>query len=164
MRPSAIAEPLTLACSRTYPFPAEQAFDFTIAVPLPELFARWFGPLPPIASVDGPTPWNTAGLARTVHRADGGSMHEALLTVERPLVFTYRLDRITGALSWLASSVDGAWRFEPVGTGTRIEWSWTIHPASNVSGMLLPGLRWLWQGYARQSLERLDHLMVAELA
>ena len=164
MRPSAIAESLTLARSRTYPCPVEQAFDFTIGVPLPDLFARWFGPLPPVASVDGPEPWDTAGLARTVRRGDGGTMYEELLTVERPVQFTYRLDRITGALRWLASSVDGGWRFEPIGTGTRIEWSWTIHPASNIAGTVLPGLRWLWQGYARQSLERLEELMAAELA
>lgn len=164
MRPSAIAESLTLARSRTFPFPVEQTFDFTIGVPLPELFAHWFGPLPPVASVDGPEPWDTAGLARTVRRAGGGTMYEELLTVERPVQFTYRLDRITGALRWLASSVDGTWRFEPIGTGTRIEWSWTIHPASKTAGSMLPGLRWLWQGYARQSLERLEQLMAAELA
>ena len=68
--------------------------------------------------------------------------------------------------AWVASVVCGirAWRFEPVGTGTRIEWTWIIHPASKVSAMVLPGLRWLWQGYARQSLDRLEQLMVAELA
>ncbi len=164
VRTSPIAASLILARSRSYPFPTAPAFDFTIGVPLPALFSRWYGPLPPISSVDGPERWDSAGLQRTIRRADGGTMREELLIVERGVQFTYRLSDITGALRWLASSVEGAWRFEPVGTGTRIEWSWIIHPASDTAGKALPALRPLWQGYARQALEQLEQLMEAGLA
>jgi hypothetical protein len=154
--------PQSFAQSRTYPFPVEHCFDFTIVTPLTALFSRWFGPLPPVRSVDGPEPWGAVGLARTVRTADGGSMYEEMLAVQRPERFAYRLSRITGALRWLVSSVDGAWRFEPIGTGTRIEWSWTIHPASRLADAALPIVGKLWKGYARQSLERLEQLMVTD--
>lgn len=156
--------PLALARSRTYPFPVEAAFDFTLLAPLTALFSRWYGPLPPVTSVDGPERWGTPGLARTVHTAEGSKMYEEMLTVERPREFTYRLSKITGGLRHLASSVDGAWRFERVGTGTRVEWSWIIHPASALAGMVLPVVGWCWQGYARQALDQLEQLMVAQLA
>jgi hypothetical protein len=159
-----MAESLTLVRSRNYPFPVEQAFDVTIVTPLPALFSRWYGPLPPVVSVDGPELWGAPGLTRTVRTADGGTMHEEMLTVEHPAQFTYRLSQITGALRWLLTSVDGAWRFEPVGSGTRIEWCWTMHPASEFAGAVLPVAGRMWLGYARRSLERLEQLMIGELA
>ena len=159
-----MAEPLTLACARTCPFPIETAFDFTLTTPLPELFPRWYGPLPPVSSVDGPEPWGTPGQTRTVHTADGGSVREELLTVDRPVEFTYQLSQITGPLRHLVSAVDGGWRFDPVGTGTRVEWRWGIHPTSRLGQFALPMLGKLWRGYARRSLDRLDGLLVTRLA
>jgi hypothetical protein len=127
------------------------------------LFSRWFGPLPPVVSTDGPEPWGTEGQTRTVRTADGGTLHEELVGVARPAEFTYRLSRITGAMGWLIAEVDGGWRFEAVGTGTRIEWFWTIHFTSDVAAWFGPTVGWLWRGYARQALERLEQLMVAKL-
>ena len=53
--------------------------------------------------------------------------------------------------------------FEPVGTGTRVEWRWTLHPVSRFAAAVLPIVGRLWQGYARRALDQLDVLMVAEL-
>lgn len=154
-----MAGPLTLAQARTYPVPVEPAFDRTLATSLPTLFSRWYGPLPPIRSVDGPEPWGLPGQRRTIRTGDGATMREELLTVARPTGFTYRLTGITGPFGFLTSSVDGAWRFEPVGAGTRIEWRWTVHPASALATVALRGFGALWRGYARQSLARLEPLI-----
>ncbi len=158
-----MADPLLLARSRTHPFGVEQAFAFTLAAPLPTIFDRWYGLLPPVSSVDGPEPWGTVGQARTIRTADGGTMREELLIVEPPRRFTYRLTEVTGALKVLVSSIDGSWSFEPVGTGTRIEWAWTIHPTSDLAARLVPAIGVLWRGYARRALDRLDERMVAQL-
>lgn len=163
MRPSAMAAPVELAQSRTYPFPVEQAFAFTLPAPLPAIFSRWHGPLPPISTVTGPEPWGTVGQVRVIRTADGATMQEELLAVDEPNRFAYRLTEVTGALKFLLTSVDGSWTFSPVGSGTRIEWAWTIHPVSAAAALALPVLGMLWQGYARKALDRLDELMVAEL-
>jgi len=155
--------PLTVACSRTVPFPVDAAFGFTLPEPLPRLFNRWWGPLSPISGVDGSGPWGEAGQVRTIHTADGASMREELLTVEAPHRFTYELTDLTGALKVLATSIDGTWSFDPVGTGTRVTWQWTIHPADSPAAAALPVLGLLWKGYARRALDQLDDLMVASL-
>ena len=158
-----MATPLELVRSRTYPFPVEQAFEFTLPAPLPAIFSGWYGPLPPIAGVDGPEPWGEVGESRRIRTVDGGTMREELVVVEAPNRFTYRLSEITGPLKVLAGSIDGSWAFQPVGTGTRITWGWTIHPASEVASAVMPALRPMWNGYARRALDQLDQLMVAAL-
>jgi hypothetical protein len=158
-----MADPLVLVQSRTVPFPVEQAYAFTLPAPLPAIFSRWWGPLPPITGVDGPEPWGTPGQVRRIHTADGASMREELLTADAPDRFTYRLTEVAGALKLLFESVDGSWAFQPVGTGTRVTWSWTIYPASDVASFVLPVVGLLWRGYARRALARLDAMMVAEL-
>ena len=150
-----------LEASRAYPVGVEHAFDRTIVQPLPELFCRRYGPLPPIRAVTGFTePWSTVGQTRTIHLADGGTMLEELTAVDRPGVFGYRISEIAGAMKPLIGGIDGAWSFEAVGTGTRITWSWEVEPASAVSGRLMPVFGRLWSGYARQALENLEELLL----
>ena len=81
--------------------------------------------------------WGAVGQSRVIHTADGGSMHEELVIVDPPRRFSYRLTEVTGPLKVLVGSIDGSWSFEPVGTGTRIEWSWAIHPLSDVAALAL---------------------------
>ena len=88
-------------------------------------------------------------------------MREELLSVDAPRSFSYELTEVEGPLKPLAVSVDGAWTFEPVGSGCRITWSWTIHPRSSAAGLVLPLLGRLWQGYPRQALDQLEALMLA---
>ena len=150
-----------LEASRAYPVEVGQAFDRTIAQPLPELFRRRYGPLPPIKAVTGFTePWSTVGQSRTIHLADGGTMVEELTVVDPPVRFGYRIGEIAGALKPLAAGFEGAWSFEAVGTGTRVTWSWDVEPASSVSGYLMPVFGRLWGGYARQALENLEDLLL----
>ena len=150
-----------LEASRAYPVEVGHAFDRTIVHPLPDLFRRRYGPLPPIKAVTGFTePWSTVGQTRTIHLADGGTMLEELTMVDRPSCFAYRISDITGAMKPLIGGIEGSWSFEAVGTGTRVTWAWEVEPASTVSGHLMPVFGKLWAGYARQVLENLEDLLL----
>jgi hypothetical protein len=129
-------------------------------MPLPTLFRRWYGPIPPINKVlDQTGDWDAVGQTRTVKLTGGGSMREELTHVDPPHAFGYILSQIKGPLSPLVSSVDGQWLFEPAGGGTTVTWRWTIHPRSHLAGLALPVFGRVWRGYARQALEELQHLL-----
>lgn len=142
--------------SRTYPVSPSDAFDWLLPAPLPMIFSRRYAVLPPISSTQESGVWGTEGQTRKIFMAGGGFLTETLLTVRRPESFTYRLTEITGPTSLIANSIDGEWRFAPVGTGTRITWSWTVHPASKVAERGMPLFEKMWQGYARAALEQVE--------
>lgn len=148
---------LTLEKSRAIPVDVEVAYRGTLSLPLPTLFRRWYGPIPPIAATRDQTGgWNAAGDTRTVALTGGGTMHEELTNVDPPRSFEYTLSRITGLLSPMVQHIDGQFRFEPVGTGTRVTWRWVLHPRSALAAPVLPVFGRLWRGYARQALEVLS--------
>ena len=147
-----MASPLHVSRSRTYPVALDDAFARTLAWPLPELFDSRYGPIPPISAVDfDGDAWGTVGQARTIRTGDGGSMREELVAVDPPDRFAYEITRITGPMKPLVGRVEGEWAFEPVGTGCRITWSWTVHAASTASALGLPVFGRLWLGYARRA-------------
>ena len=150
-----------LEYSRTFPIPVEDAFDGVLPSPLPELFARRYGVLPPIRDVRGQVgEWGTVGQTRTIQLADGGSMREELTHVERPHRFGYRITDVTGPMKLLASGLEGEWSFAPAGTGARITWAWELHSASGAAGLALPTFARFWRGYARQGMEEIERLLV----
>jgi hypothetical protein len=58
--------PVTVQGSRAIPVSVEEAFRCTVPIPLPVLFQRWHGPIPPIKDVRGQTgEWGTAGQTGT---------------------------------------------------------------------------------------------------
>jgi hypothetical protein len=155
-----MAQPLTVEQSHDIPVDVQQAYDGTLPMPLPTLFRRWYGPIPPIKRVLNQTgDWDTAGKTRTVLLTGGGSMVEELTHVDPPHAFGYILSQIKGPLSPLVNRVDGDWLFAPSGTGTTVTWRWTIHPRSRVSALALPVFGWLWRGYAKQALAELGLLL-----
>ncbi len=152
---------LTVSRSRTYPVEVEAAFDRFVPLPLPDLFSQRYGPMPPIkAVVDSPPTWGEVGQTRTILLQGGGSMRETLTDVDRPRSFRYRIDRITGPMKPLVDHVEGEWAFDPSGTGVRISWTWTFHPASRYSRPLVTVIGRFWQGYARQAFENAETLLV----
>jgi Polyketide cyclase / dehydrase and lipid transport len=155
-----MASPLRLQRSRSYPVPVERAFEFTLPAPLEEIFSRRYGPLPPIVRTEQDGVWGAVGQSRTIHTSDGGSVVERLTSVDAPREFRYELGEIDGPLRFLASRVEGAWSFSPAGTGCRITWAWTVHPASGSAGLAMPVFARVWRGYARQALERIEDLTV----
>ena len=129
---------------------------------LPTLFSRRYAVLPAIREVrDQAGEWGTVGQTRTIVLADRSTMRETLVSVDRPASFGYRIDEVHGPMRPLARSIDGLWAFEKAGTGVRITWSWTVHPASAPTALLMPAFGRMWQGYARQALERLEALLVS---
>lgn len=152
-----MTKPLTVEQSREIPVDVQQAFDGTLPMPLPTLFRRWYGPIPPISRVSNQTgAWDAVGQTRTIMLTGGGSLREELTFLDPPHAFGYTLSDITGPMAPLVGKVDGEWIFAPASTGTTVTWRWTIHPRSVLTAPALPVFGWLWRGYARQSLEELE--------
>lgn len=152
-----------LAASRTYPVAPHDAFATLLPHPLPALFSRRFLAIPPIRSVsDDGTPWRTVGQQRMIELADGGRLRETLMAVDEPRSFAYHLDQVSGPMRLLIQSVEGRWLCEPVGTGTRVTWTWDLTPTAAAGRAAMGPFGRMWQGYARQALEHLEHALVAE--
>ena len=145
--------------SGVFPIPVADAFDQLLPMPLSDLFATWYGPIPPIkATVQGGI-WGNAGQERTVVFVGPGSVHEELLHVDRPHEFRYELTRPTGPLALVVARVNGSWVFTPAGSGTRITWVWKVEPRNRVTQAAMPVFAALWRGYARASFSRLEGLL-----
>lgn len=154
-------QPLVVEQSRAIPVTPDGAFRGTLPMPLPTLFRRWYGPIPPIRAVlDQTGEWETVGQTRTVNLVGGGSMREELTSVDAPRSFGYTLTDVKGPLAPLVSRVEGEWIFTPAGTGTEVTWRWTIHPRSAVAARAMPVFGKVWRGYARQALEVLSEQLV----
>ena len=62
-----VTQSLVVDESRVIPVPAEEAFHRTLPAPLPSLFKRWHGPIPPIKEVRDQTgDWDAAGQTRVI--------------------------------------------------------------------------------------------------
>lgn len=147
--------------SRAIPVNPEEAFARTMPMPLPTLFHRWYGPIPPIKEIrDQHGEWNSAGETRTIALAGGGTMRETLTAVDQGRSFSYTISDITGPMAPLIDHVEGTWIFDPAGTGTRITWRWVLHPKSAFSAPAVPVFARLWRGYAGQALESLSDYLV----
>jgi len=147
--------------SRTFPAEVEESFDELLPFDLTALFNRRFAALPPVKSIlDQAGPWSTVGQTRTIALADGGTMREELLEVTRPSRFAYRISRVTGPLKPLVVSLDGAWEFEPAGTGVRVTWTWLVRPNGRLGRLAMPLFRRMWQGYARQGFDNIERALV----
>lgn len=156
-----MAKPLVVEQSRTIPMGQADVFRDMVPMPLPELFSKWYGPIPPIKETRDQTgDWDAVGQSRTVVLVGDGSMHEQLTSFDPPSAFGYTLSDIKGPLSPLVDHVDGVWLFEPIGNGTNVTWRWTIYPRSALTAPLLPVFGRLWKGYARQSLAELARQLV----
>ncbi len=156
-----MVQPLVVEQSRAIPVDQEELFNALVPMPLPALFHRWYGPIPPIKEVrDQSGDWDAVGQTRTILLTGGGSIREQLTSYDAPRSFGYVLSDIKGPMAPLVSGIDGLWSFGPAGTGTKVTWRWTIRPRSAVSARLLPAFGKVWMGYARQSLEELSNQLV----
>jgi hypothetical protein len=153
--------PRRLEQSRAYPVEVPRAYARVLAAPLEQVFSRRYLALPAVREVrDQAGAWGAAGQTRTVVLADGGTMREELTSVDEGSRFAYRIGHVTGPMKTLVGSLDGTWSFDPVGTGTRVTWTWTVHPASAAAGLAMPVFARLWHGYARQALDDLEGLLL----
>jgi hypothetical protein len=157
-----MAHPYAVSSSRAVPSPVDEAYGHTLRLPLPEMFSRRYLAIPPISRVDqlDPGPWGEVGQRRVIHLADGGSMLETLTRCDEPDAFGYDITELRGALSPLASLIQGTYAFEKAGTGTRVTWSWLITPRGGLGATVMPVFARMWAGYARQALEQLERSLV----
>lgn len=150
-----------LSESRHVPIGQADAFDRLIALPLPALFSRRHGPFPPIRETrEAPPVWGTVGQTRRIVLADGATTLETLTSVDRPRSFAYTLTELTGALALLVELVEGRWQVEETDAGSRITWSWTVHPRGRAGAAAMPLVGRFWRGYARKGLEQLERSLV----
>ncbi|TXI41420.1 MAG: SRPBCC family protein, partial [Mycobacterium sp.] len=83
-----MAHPVVVERSRAIPISPDEALAKTMPIPLPELFARWYGPIPPIKAVRGQVgEWAGVGQTRTIALGGGGGMRETLTSVDAPRSF-----------------------------------------------------------------------------
>jgi hypothetical protein len=152
-----------VAESRTVPLALEATYDGTIAVALPDIFGHRHLAIPPVVRVeDQDGEWGReVGQTRTIRTSDGGALHETLTGLDRPRRFGYRIDRVRGPMRPLVRHLDGAWTFEPDGTGTRVTWSWELTPTSPVTAPLVRLVGRMWHVYARRSLAALEKVLTA---
>jgi hypothetical protein len=157
-----MAHPITVSSSRAVPAPIDETYHHTIVLPLTEMFSRRYLAVPPVTRVDqlDPGEWGTVGQRRTVHTGDGGSMLETLTICDPPDRFGYLITDLRGALSPIVERIEGRYAFEKAGTGTRVTWSWVLHPRGALGGAALPVFARMWAGYARQALENLERSLV----
>ena len=156
----AMAAPTRVAYSRTYPTPLEQTYDTVVPMPLERMFDRRHGPIPRVrGTVRNQPSWDSVGDSRTIQLADGGSLFEQIVRADRPHAYGYELTDIRGPMKPLAARIDGLFAFEPDGAGTRVTWSWAIHPRSVLSRPVLPVFARIWQGWARKAFDRIGEVL-----
>ncbi len=145
-----MATPYLLSSSTAVRAGSDAAYDGVLRTPLEELFPHRAGLIPPIKECTGQVgAWGTVGQSRTVVLTDGTSNLETLVTADRPGgIYQYRLTDFTGPLKGLVDHVEGQFSFVGEDSGTRVTWSWKIHPTNPVARLFLPVLGLFWKQYA----------------
>ena len=155
-----MAQPLVVEQSRAIPVGQEAAFSGTVPIPLPTLFHRWYGPIPPIKEVRDQTgDWDAVGQTRTVVLTGGGSMREQLTSYDVAEFVRLHAVRRQGPARAARRPRRG-----PVGVRARRhrhqgDVALDDSPESSLAAPILPVFGKLWLGYARQSLEVSDQLV-----
>jgi Polyketide cyclase / dehydrase and lipid transport len=119
--------------------PVERLFDTVVAEDvLPKVLHRW-GPIPGVVGMrDLNGPWDTPGSERTVVLGDGSTARERVLMWERPTLFEYRVDRLTGPFGRLVDHAIGSWVFASAGEGaSSFSWTYTFHARGLAAGAIL---------------------------
>jgi len=141
--------PYLLSSSTVVPSSPDSAFTGVLDAPLEQLFTERAGLIPPIKECTGQEGgWDAVGKTRTVVLADGSSNLETLVELSRPGTYRYRLTDFTGPMKALVDHVEGQFSFVPEGDGTRVTWSWKIHPTNPVARQVLPLVGFFWRRYA----------------
>ncbi len=152
-----MATPTTVRRSGTVSAPVEAVFEATLSLPLPQLYRRRYGPMPPIVEVrDQQGAWETPGQTRVFTTSDGGTMREEMLRIDRPNGFANRLTVLSGPFRPLVGTIEESWAFQSVGDVTEATWEWNLYPRSALGKLLVPVVGRLWLGYARGVLAQLQ--------
>lgn len=151
-----VPTPVSVRRSRSIDAPVGVVFEATLSLPLPQLYARRFGPLPPIVAVhDQQGNFDQPGQTRVFDTADGGAMYEELLDIDVPHHFTNRLVVLKGPFRPVVRTVEETWSFRPEGAGTTATWEWNLYPRSPLTRPVAWLVSRFWLGYARAVQQQL---------
>lgn len=144
-----MSTPYLLSSSTVVPNTPDVAFAGVLDAPLEDLFPDRAGLIPAVKECTGQDGgWDAVGKSRTVVLADGTSNLETLVEYSKPGNYRYQLSDFTGPMKALVAGVDGQFSFVPEGDGTRVTWSWKIHPTNPVARGILPVVGFFWRRYA----------------
>jgi hypothetical protein len=133
----------------------EVAYDAVMAAPLEEILGQRSGLIPGIARCEGQDgAWGTVGQTRTIVTTDRGKTLETLVLADRPDDYRYLITDVRGMTKPLISTIDGRFTFVPEGSGTRVTWSWTIHPTA-LGRPVIPVMGFFWRRWAAGMFVRL---------
>jgi hypothetical protein len=111
----------------------DDAFNYIVPVDLSHIFKR-YKRLPAVIKTNETEIWNKAGLSRTVFFDDGSTSQESLLAVVPHTSFSYKIEKFTSSLRFLAKRVEGDWVFTDPGDGKiKIEWTYKIIPKNFIT-------------------------------
>lgn len=155
--------PYLISSSTVIPAAGVAAYDALLAAPLEKLFPTRSGPIPAIARCeDQDGAWGTLGQSRKVVLTDGSGNLETLVGADRDTQdYRYELTDFEGPFKALIATIDGQFTFVPEGDGTRVTWSWTMHPTNAVAGLILPVFGFFWRRWATAMWPRYQALVVA---
>jgi hypothetical protein len=157
-----MASPYLLSTSSVVPAAPEVAFQGLVDAPLEVLFPTRAGLIPPIKRCEGQGgAWGHVGQTRTVVLADGSRNLETLVAVDRPGDYRYTLTDFTGPMKLLVRKVEGRFAFAPDADGTRVTWSWVLHPTNPVARLTFPLLAASWRTMARGMWPRFSSRLAA---
>jgi hypothetical protein len=157
--------PTTVRQSQVIAAPIETVFETALSLPLPQLYRRRYGPMPPIVEVhEQQGPWDSPGQTRVIVTADGGSMREEMLSIDRPNRFSNRLTVLAGPFKPVVTTLEESWIFREVAGATEATWEWNLYPRFAAAGLLLPVIGRVWRGYARGVLEQLSEKVTGAAA
>ncbi len=155
--------PYLLSSSTVVAASPEDAYDTLCAAPLEKLFTTRAGPIPYVVRCDGQVgEWGSLGQTRTVVLSDGGGNLETLVGVDRATQdYRYELTDFKGPFKALITSIDGRFTFVPEGQGTRVIWSWSLHPVNPVTRLILPVVGFFWRRWAASMWPRYATMLPA---
>lgn len=148
--------------SAVIPGTPAQVFSFVAAEDVLPKVLTGYGPLPAVVGTSGNTgPWDKPGSARIVHLADQTTAREEVTQYAAPEHFAYRVwDFGNPVVRSLASEARGEWKFEPVGGGTKVSWTYTFTAHNAAASLPLSGItQLLWRGYMDVCLENTKRLL-----
>jgi hypothetical protein len=127
-------------------------FDVVVAEDvLPKVLHRW-GPVAAVVATREVTgPWDQPGSERTVVLDDGHTARERVLIWQRPRLYEYLVDELTGPFGRLVDHAVGTWRFASTASGSQFRWTYSFQPRGAVAvGPLIVVVRTAWERYMEQ--------------
>lgn len=98
------------------------------------------------------------GALRTVKLTDGTTIKERVLEFEAPRVHGYDMAEMNALQRLICTNMVSRWTFAPEGEGTRVVWSYAIHP----KGALMGPVAWLVSRFFEKAMQRcLDNVRAA---